>query len=309
MNNLRQRRSTTARATYQTYSTFANSNDDFGSNEGFGDSSFYDLLPSSNSMSCFPSNNDKNNSLVGMLSQKWEIFFDTFLEFLTQNIPQLRGKEPEPTPMALETLEHLKRLAARPYDTSNTQHEQLLEETWDLLMPDSKRPDRITSMWGMIGFQGKDPATDFRGTGELGLRVLHHLAKEHNFLARRLLRENNELLHNDASYPFSCAVINLTDALLKIAQKHPGTVGELLTFSGASVHRELDNSLFYSCDTTFLFGEIFASVFVQFHQFYVAAKPANILAFNSLCTQFFTRVSSATYSAKAFHKAFGAPIC
>jgi len=36
-------------------------------------------------------------------------------------------------------------------------------------MPDTNLEDRITNQWGEIGFQGKDPMTDFRGMGMLGL--------------------------------------------------------------------------------------------------------------------------------------------
>lgn len=31
-----------------------------------------------------------------------------------------------------------------------------------------------------MGFQGENPATDFRGTGELGLRNLYYFIKHHN---------------------------------------------------------------------------------------------------------------------------------
>jgi hypothetical protein len=36
-------------------------------------------------------------------------------------------------------------------------------------MPDKVLSERISKDWQDIGFQGKDPATDFRGTGYLGL--------------------------------------------------------------------------------------------------------------------------------------------
>lgn len=40
-------------------------------------------------------------------------------------------------------------------------------QLWDLLMPDTPLEKRITKQWGTIGFQGDDPATDFRGMGKL----------------------------------------------------------------------------------------------------------------------------------------------
>jgi hypothetical protein len=39
----------------------------------------------------------------------------------------------------------------------------LLEEMWSALKPGVRRQGgRITEEWGEVGFQGRDPATDFR---------------------------------------------------------------------------------------------------------------------------------------------------
>ena len=39
-------------------------------------------------------------------------------------------------------------------------------------MGDKKLDSRISGQWGELGFQGNDPATDFRGMGVLGLDQL-----------------------------------------------------------------------------------------------------------------------------------------
>ena len=39
-------------------------------------------------------------------------------------------------------------------------------------MPDICLESRVTKQWQDIGFQGNNPATDFRGMGVLGLRCL-----------------------------------------------------------------------------------------------------------------------------------------
>ena len=41
-------------------------------------------------------------------------------------------------------------------------------------MPGSQLEARYTKQWQEIGFQGKDPATDFRGMGVLGLYCLQY---------------------------------------------------------------------------------------------------------------------------------------
>ena len=41
-------------------------------------------------------------------------------------------------------------------------------------MPGTELESRHTKQWQEIGFQGKDPATDFRGMGILGLYCLQY---------------------------------------------------------------------------------------------------------------------------------------
>ena len=43
---------------------------------------------------------------------------------------------------------------------------------WRLLSPDTVLQSRVSKQWADIGFQGDDPATDFRG---MGLLSLHNL--------------------------------------------------------------------------------------------------------------------------------------
>eukprot|EP00116_Pleurobrachia_bachei_P002493 sb/3462755/ len=50
------------------------------------------------------------------------------------------------------------------YNTENEVHEALLMELWGTLQPDNPLENRISEQWDIIGFQGTDPATDFRGT-------------------------------------------------------------------------------------------------------------------------------------------------
>ena len=49
------------------------------------------------------------------------------------------------------------------YDSSNPAHEERLLLLWRTLKPETELDARHSTMWGDIGFQGHDPATDFRG--------------------------------------------------------------------------------------------------------------------------------------------------
>ena len=48
-------------------------------------------------------------------------------------------------------------------------HEKKLQRLWNNLRPHVPLKERKSMEWVDIGFQGKDPATDFRGAGTLGL--------------------------------------------------------------------------------------------------------------------------------------------
>lgn len=61
------------------------------------------------------------------------------------------------------------------YDKDNERHEQMLMKLWSTLRPGEELGDRMTRKWIDIGFQGMDPATDFRGSGLLGLTQLINL--------------------------------------------------------------------------------------------------------------------------------------
>ncbi len=83
----------------------------------------------------------------------------------------------------------------------------MLEELWFGLMPGVGRSGRISKEWGDIGFQGVDPATDFRGMGVLGLQHLHYFASCRGLQARRALARS---AHPPRFYPFAITGINIS---------------------------------------------------------------------------------------------------
>ena len=56
------------------------------------------------------------------------------------------------------------------YSKENTDHEAMLMQLWGTLKPQEELGERISKKWIDVGFQGNDPATDFRGSGLLGLK-------------------------------------------------------------------------------------------------------------------------------------------
>lgn len=50
---------------------------------------------------------------------------------------------------------------------------------WTATYPDTKLESRVSEQWKLLGFQGTDPATDFRGMGLLGLEQLVYFSENH----------------------------------------------------------------------------------------------------------------------------------
>ena len=89
-----------------------------------------------------------------------------------------------------------------PYDKTNAEHEAKLLHLWELINPGEKLVARTSEQWKSLGFQGNDPATDFRGMGILGLNLLL-------FVAEHRPDDMRKILQNRQDYPFACGAINV----------------------------------------------------------------------------------------------------
>lgn len=101
----------------------------------------------------------------------------------------------------------------------HVEHVDLLESLWHFLKPGVVRSNhRHSKEWGELGFQGTDPATDFRGMGLLGLEQLVYFAKHYPTQAIHLLDLSND--PNIAYFPFAATAINITAFVLQLFQEH-----------------------------------------------------------------------------------------
>jgi len=113
----------------------------------------------------------------------------------------------------LEKLEEFKKYSRMDYDSTNETHEKLLLKLWKLSSPNKNLDNRISESWKDIGFQGKDPATDFRGVGVYGLWNLIFFASTYPKKYSRLIEKTKK---DKTSYPFVIAGLNVTMMLFEI---------------------------------------------------------------------------------------------
>lgn len=79
-------------------------------------------------------------------------------------------------------------------------------------MPKEELENRFSTQWQKIGFQGKDPSTDFRAMGLLALDNLYYFAEKYNENAQRILKASNKqvcinFMYNFNKYPILGVVV------------------------------------------------------------------------------------------------------
>jgi ELMO/CED-12 family len=171
------------------------------------------------------------------------------------------------------------------FDEGVAEHEARLEALWEVLQPGRVREGgRISKDWGHVGFQTKDPKSDFRGGGLLGLEQLLYFARSRTDVARRMLVEPAD---DAARYPWACAGINVTmKAVGGMMEDGPLDIvlfggAERVVASGGSAGAMLA-----------VFHGVYADLFERLHRDWVAAEPENVLAFGPIFAETMKRALS-----------------
>uniref|UniRef100_A0A0G4HLX1 ELMO domain-containing protein n=1 Tax=Chromera velia CCMP2878 TaxID=1169474 RepID=A0A0G4HLX1_9ALVE len=105
----------------------------------------------------------------------------------------------------------IKTSASMPFDSSNSDHEDLLSKYWRCAFKDEEPPKETTnSNWQRLGFQSGNPRTDFRGGGLLSLQQMIYLAEMHPRNFQMMIEDCN----SERGYLLSACLINLTQLLV-----------------------------------------------------------------------------------------------
>lgn len=155
------------------------------------------------------------------------------------------------------------------YSSASAEHESLLMQLWNSLKPDTPLVSRISQQWGDIGFQGDDPATDFRGMGLLGLKNLVFFSTQYTDVARGLL---SHCAHPQYGYSFAIVGINLTSMAYQLLRD-----GHLKAHFYAVVDSQPQLQDFHL---------VYVHLFCEFDQFWIRSKPSSIMEFNVIREQF-----------------------
>ena len=136
-----------------------------------------------------------------------------------------------------------------PYDRNNSKHEEALLQLWTLIFPSNPLTARVSEQWKILGFQGTDPASDFRGMGLLGLNNLLYFAEKYTDTFRAIVKRNVDRGSRD--YPAAVAGINITQLLFEMLN-----VNKPINFNGPPL--PIFRILF---DHPFAFEEMYCTIF------------------------------------------------
>ncbi|XP_046390822.1 ELMO domain-containing protein 2 [Ischnura elegans] len=168
-----------------------------------------------------------------------------------------------------QLLHEVERLRATPYDSSNPDHEEKLLLLWSLLKPEEPLDGRISKQWQDIGFQGDDPATDFRGMGMLGLENLLYFAREYPKVAQHVLSHSK---HPNYGFVYAIVGINLTSMAYYLLRNGTSKTHFYNTCSGVPSLK--------------LFHAMYSYLFFEFDKFWIKERPKNVMQFSIVRDKF-----------------------
>ncbi|XP_042504549.1 ELMO domain-containing protein B-like isoform X2 [Macadamia integrifolia] len=135
------------------------------------------------------------------------------------------------TPAQEECLQRLQSRIDVAYDSSRPEHEEALRALWHAAFPEEELRGLISEQWKEMGWQGKDPSTDFRGGGFISLENLLFFARNYSLLETPVpteisgtcilksfqnLLQKQEGVRSMWEYPFAVAGVNITFMLIQM---------------------------------------------------------------------------------------------
>ncbi|CAK9325643.1 unnamed protein product [Citrullus colocynthis] len=119
------------------------------------------------------------------------------------------------TPVQADRLRRLQHRMKVYFDGSRIDHQEALRALWYAAYPGRELQALVSDQWKEMGWQGRDPSTDFRGAGFISLENLLFFAKTFSTSFQLLLRKQGG---KPAAweYPFAVAGVNITFMIMQM---------------------------------------------------------------------------------------------
>ncbi|KAL8151068.1 hypothetical protein V2J09_020876 [Rumex salicifolius] len=119
------------------------------------------------------------------------------------------------TPVQEQRLKWLQERVNVPFDQTKPDHQEELKSLWYAGFPDIQLKGLISEQWKDMGWQGTNPATDFRGCGFISLQNLLFFARNYPDSFHKILFKEDGI-RATWEYPFAVAGINVTFMLIQM---------------------------------------------------------------------------------------------
>jgi len=153
----------------------------------------------------------------------------------------------------IQLLKDIYKCKSTPFNPETPEHVMLLERLWKAMNIRGEF-QQVSPLWKTIGFQGINPATDFRAMGLLGLLNLLYFAENHGQKAHAQINSQKE-------YPWAATGINITHMLLEVLKIDQDLISQ---HSGAQAWHTPRLSIFYYANDDDTFDEIYSQIFLLF---------------------------------------------
>ncbi|XP_031481124.1 uncharacterized protein LOC116251160 [Nymphaea colorata] len=123
------------------------------------------------------------------------------------------------TALQEERLRRLKHRIKACFDSSRPDHQEALKALWSAAYPGEELHGLISEQWKEMGWQGRDPSTDFRGAGFIALENLLFFAKTFSASFQYVLNKQGGK-RATWEYPFAVAGVNITFMIIQMLDLH-----------------------------------------------------------------------------------------
>lgn len=159
------------------------------------------------------------------------------------------------------------------FEKENKEHMKLLCTLWKRLKGTETVPTIPGSEWVSIGFQGRDPSTDFRGMGLLGLDQLKRFVDSNRAIASDIFEQVSSEESN-LWMPFAITGINITSFQYQLLMS--GRLDKLLYDAPVLMATAYD--------------KVYANIFAALVQHWTDSNPRDIMDFPRIYGEVKTRL-------------------
>lgn len=145
-------------------------------------------------------------------NKHWTLVFsnlpelEAFVDTLNAHLTKFKRRKVQ----LIKHLVHLQRIRNMTFSPEDGSHKALLDRLWRAIFA-----EHTSENWRWMGFQGTNPASDFRGMGLLSLYLMTYLAESRPEYCRTICEASRLSTASEREYPWATAGINICAMIIR----------------------------------------------------------------------------------------------